>query len=438
MLTPWLHSTTLWLIVNTILLALITSFMLEFTNMGYEIKEQSDRIDVVDKLDAFTGRQANPDEQTNQNNQQNQNQQQNQNNQQNQKQHEKQESAEKDIVLLLGSSLSMYASSITDAKVFGEPALGSEAFSRYASFKYLDSKLEENSGPDTSGLNSNSSGSAVCNRRNFHTLNLSHPGCMISENLLLLQLALKAGIKPKMVFLWTAPRDFVDHLTNKFDQSKLAKVIIDRLSGRFWNFSRSATDNLESLTRTNLPLFAERDAVVKYFSTATMQTLATILHRPPYKPKSATIGGSFEFVKDSPGSPEMMAYCDANYKLRYLPLNEERYKQESEALTKIVALCRAENIPLLIVSMPLSAGNRNILPHSFIEKHRDMLARTAIATTNNGAGKQVLLLDLLEDEDFKADDYVDTVHLRSTGGIKLVDKIIAKVRSQGWLGAQTK
>jgi hypothetical protein len=163
-----------------------------------------------------------------------------------------------------------------------------------------------------------------------------------------------------------------------------------------------------------------------------MKKLAEILHRPPYKEKSATIGGSFEFVKDAPGSPEMMAYCDANYKLRYLPLNEERWQLESKALEKIVALCRSNDIPLLIVAMPVSEGNRAILPHSFIEKHLAMLAQTAAATQTNDK-KTVILLNLFEDPDFKADDYVDTVHLRSSGGLKLVDKLTDTIRSRGWL-----
>lgn len=371
-MTSYHKSTSIWLVVNTLILALASSYILEFTAIGCEISNQSDRLDVIDKIDQF------PKDTPN-------------------------------TVLMLGSSLGIFPAALADFKEFGEPKPGADKFLHYSSYRYLDKLLSTDSGSPVK------------------TLNLSNQGGMTSEDLLLLKGALKAGINPKLVILLTGPRDFLDHQTNKIGESKLSKALLVRISDSLWNFSDTATANLETLASRFLPLFLQRDAVTKFLTTGLKKTIAFVWNKP-YRDKPVSTGGSLESIKDEPGSPEMMDFYTANYKIRYLPIDWQRWKLESDALGQIVQICQQRKVPLLIVAMPLTSSNRDLLPADFIGKHQSMLAQLF----NNNKDSAVLL-DLFASDQFDIEDYMDTVHLRSCGGMKLAKMIQAKLAKLGWL-----
>lgn len=376
-MTSYHKSTSIWLVVNTLILALASSYVLEFTAIGYEISNQSDRLDVIDKIDQFPKNTPN-------------------------------------TVLMLGSSLGIFPAALADFKEFGEPKPGADKFLHYSSYRYLDKLLSTDSGSPVK------------------TLNLSNQGGMTSEDLLLLKGAFKAGVNPKLVVLLTGPRDFLDHQTNKIGESKLSKALLVRISDSLWNFSDTATANLETLASRFLPLFLQRDAVTKFLTTGLKKTIAFVCNKP-YRDKPVATGGSLESIKDEPGSPEMMDFYTANYKIRYLPIDWQRWRLESEALGQIVEFCQQRKVPLLIVAMPLTSSNRDLLPSDFISKHQSMLERLF----NNNQDSAVLL-DLFASDQFNIEDYMDTVHLRSCGGIKLAKMIQAKIAKSGWLSVGRK
>ncbi len=364
-MTSYHKSTSFWLVLNTVILALASSYVLEFTPLGFEISSQSDRLDVLDKIDEFP-------------------------------------KDNKGTILMLGSSLGIFPAALADFKTFGEPKPGADKFLHYSSYRYLDQLL------------STQADSPV------RTLNLSNQGGMTSEDLLLLKGAFKAGIKPKLVILLTGPRDFLDHQTNKVGESKLAKALLVRISESLWNTSETATANLETLASRFLPLFVERDAITKFLTARLKQTIAFISHKP-YREKPPATGGSLESIRDEPGSPEMMDFYTANYKIRYLPIDWKRWQLESTALKQIIEFCNSTGTPLLVVAMPLSKSNRDLLPEDFVEKHRTML--NDLAQGDQGRNKRILFLDLFNSEQFTINDYMDTVHLRSCGGIRLAREI---------------
>jgi hypothetical protein len=372
-MTSYYKSTSFWLVLNTVILALASSYILEFTPLGFEIANQSDRLDVLDKIDEFP-------------------------------------KDNNGTILMLGSSLGIFPAALADFKTFGEPKPGADKFLHYSSYRYLDQLL------------SSQANSPV------KTLNLSNQGGMTSEDLLLLKGAFKAGIKPKLVILLTGPRDFLDHQTNKIGESKLAKALLVRISESLWNASESATANLETLTSRFLPLFVERDAITKFLTARLKQTIAFISHKP-YREKLPPTGGSLESIRDEPGSPEMMDFYTANYKIRYLPIDWRRWELESNALKQILEFCNRKNTPFLLVAMPLSKSNRDLLPEDFVEKHRSMLKD--LAESAQDRKEKIVLLDLFDSEQFTINDYMDTVHLRSNGGIKLAKEIAQTIKQVG-------
>lgn len=378
-MTSFHNSTSIWLVVHTLILALVSSYILEFTPLGFEISNQSDRLDVLDKIDQF------PKDTPN-------------------------------TILMLGSSLGIFPAALADFKEFGEPKPGADKFLNYCSFRYLD-KLLSTQGDSP-----------------VKTLNLSNQGGMTSEDLLLLKGAFKAGIHPKLAILLTGPRDFLDHQTNKIGESKLSKALLVRISDSLWNFADTPTANLETLGSRFLPLFLQRDAVTKFLTTGLKKTIAFVWNKP-YRDKPAPTGGSLESIRDEPGSPEMIEFYTANYKIRYLPIDWQRWQLESAALEQIVEFCQSQKVPLLIVAMPLSKSNRDLLPDDFISKHKSMLAKE-VANKHTDKSNQVssaALLDLFDSDQFKIDDYMDTVHLRSCGGMKLARQLQSEIAARGWL-----
>ncbi len=374
-MTSYHKSTSFWLVLNTVILALASSYVLEFTPVGFEISNQSDRLDVLDKIDEFP-------------------------------------KDNKGTILMLGSSLGIFPAALADFKTYGEPKPGADKFLHYSSYRYLNQLLSTHADSPVK------------------TLNLSNQGGMTSEDLLLLKGAFKAGIKPKLVILLTAPRDFLDHQTNKVGESKLSKALLVRISESLWNASETATANLETLASRFLPLFVQRDAITKLLTARLKQTIAFISHKP-YREKLPPTGGSLESIRDEPGSPEMMDFYTANYKIRYLPIDWKRWKVESAALEQIVEFCNAKKTPLLLVAMPLSKSNRDLLPKDFIEKHRSML--NDHVKRDQDRKEKLVFLDLFDSEQFTIDDYMDTVHLRSCGGIKLAQQIHNQLTKSGWL-----
>lgn len=365
-MTSYHSSTSFWLVINTLILALASSYILEFTPLGFEIAKQSDRLDVLDKIDQF------PKDTPN-------------------------------TILMLGSSLGIFPAALADFKAFGEPKPGADKFLHYSSYRYLDQLISSRSNTPVK------------------TLNLSNQGGMTSEDLLLLKSAFKAGIHPKLVILLTGPRDFLDHQTNKIGESKLSKALLVRISDSFWNFSDTPTANLETIGSRFLPLFLQRDAVTKFLTTRLKQTIAFVSNKP-YRDKPLPTGGSLESIRDEPGSPEMMEFYTANYKIRYLPIDWQRWKLESAALEQIIKYCRSKEVPLLLVAMPLSQSNRALLPTDFVSKHQNML-NALVNREKVEKNNRILFLDLFASYHYKIDDYMDTVHLRSSGGIKLAKEI---------------
>lgn len=373
-MTSYYKSTSFWLVLNTAILALASSYILEFTPVGLEISQQSDRLDVLDKIDEFP-------------------------------------KDNKATVLMLGSSLGIFPAALADFKTYGEPRPGADKFLHYSSYRYLDKLLSAQADSP------------------IKTLNLSNQGGMTSEDLLLLKGAFEAGIKPKLVILLTGPRDFLDHQTNKIGESKLAKALLVRISHSLWNFAETPTANLETLASRFLPLFVQRDAITKFLTARLKQTIAFISHKP-YRDKPPPTGGSLESIRDEPGSPEMIDFYTANYKIRYLPIDWKRWKLESAALEQIVDFCNSKTIPLLLVAMPLSKSNRDLLPEDFVKKHRSML--NDLVNRETDTRNKIVFLDLFDSEQFTITDYMDTVHLRSCGGVKLAQLINNQLTKSGW------
>ncbi len=319
---------------------------------------------------------------------------------------------------------------MADYQTFGAPEPYSQLAAEYSEYKCLDQQISESSGKPT------------------RTVNLSNVAALISEDLLVAKEAVRLDGKPSLIILAIAPRDFLDHYTAAYHRSRLAQILITRQAGAYWNTSKSIQENLDTLICKIWPYYSQRveyrDLLIKiacesFNRSESLFSATKRLENPsqnpapkqtettkpevPQEDEKATVSAKPLVLTDDLASEDKLVKFDNDYRGRYLPIDSDRWKLEMESLRSFIQFCNEEKIPLLVVTMPITARNRNILPPAFLAEH--MKAVTEIATSS-----RTKFLNLMADERFAPSDFSDTVHLRSPGAIKLAKLISAEIQQQ--------
>jgi hypothetical protein len=363
--------------------------------------------------------------------------------------HYDQEHGNRPTIVLMGSSLAQYASTLCDFGRYGRPDLDKE-FATYSRFHNLDEAMARAAGSKQARI---------------ETANLSNSGAMISEDFLILKEVCAKKNPPLAVVLEIGPRDFIDNMTPDPYRSRLSQVLAKHQEPFSWRLDRSTTENLD-ITAEKLSLFYSmrgelHDVLVKmacdsfhHPASIYQATLMAKLAPPPVdvplaatKDSAAAQGqkssGKGELklghIDDAVGSEAMKAYSVNEYKGRYLPVNEKKWPVEVGCLKQIIAYCHDKKLPLVIVNMPLTERNLSVLPQDFRNKYEETIK--SICGTHQDSN--LTFIDLRQDGRFLPGDFRDTVHMRSTGGKKLADMIapivvakMARGEGQGNVQAQ--
>jgi hypothetical protein len=373
----------------------------ESTSLGVEINGPSERLFVLKKLDNLVKEKKVSRQQSN-----------------------------NDIVIL-SSSLGITSAAMTDSKEYGYPKLNSIDYMHYCGFRYLDEQIKKHTGQDV------------------RTINFANSAMMICEQFLLLKELVRVGVKPKLVILEIAPRDFLDHWTAAYNRSRLAQILIMRQTPLAWQFDKSIAANVEIFCSKLWLFYSQRvemkDYLVKIaceaFGRPATLFQAQVMQKMGIKPTPVvavsdkktdalsaekagdSIQNNIAKVVDAPPNAKTLEFSISDYRGRYLPLDKERWEQEFKAFEELLGYATDNKVPLLVVGMPLTKTNRELLPPDFLNEHRVRLVRKI------GASPKIVILDLLDSNKFTVQDYIDTVHLRSTGGSKLAEEISLKACS---------
>ncbi|MBX9723387.1 MAG: DUF1574 domain-containing protein [Candidatus Obscuribacterales bacterium] len=116
----------------------------------------------------------------------------------------------------------------------------------------------------------------------------------------------------------------------------------------------------------------------------------------------------------------------AEYRKRFRSRNEDVFATQQVFLEKLLQLAKDNDIKLLVVNMPVTQANLQLMPAGHYDKYISFL-KSATKREN------VAFIDLNGDERFLASDYYDTCHLRGTGGKKLVDAMVQEIAKQNEL-----
>ena len=112
----------------------------------------------------------------------------------------------------------------------------------------------------------------------------------------------------------------------------------------------------------------------------------------------------------------------ADYKRRYGKNKDYAWMLniQKEFFIKLTALAKARQIKLIILNMPLTKENRDMMPAGSYEQYQALLS-------NEAHKYGFLYLDLNQNPTFNKLDFYDTAHMNSAGGKKLLDILASTI-----------
>lgn len=105
------------------------------------------------------------------------------------------------------------------------------------------------------------------------------------------------------------------------------------------------------------------------------------------------------------------------YRMRYQPFKQKIFNTQSKYMDKFLTLAKQKGFRVIMVNMPLTKENTNLLPAGVYDKFVERVRELA---QNNGA----TFIDCNRDGLFTKADFCDPVHLHGPGGQKLL-RVIA-------------
>ena len=108
----------------------------------------------------------------------------------------------------------------------------------------------------------------------------------------------------------------------------------------------------------------------------------------------------------------------SEYRSRYRQFNHKLFEEQRSYLSDMMNICDKRHMKLIVVNMPVTAGNVNLMPPGFYEQY----LRT-VTTMSFGHGDT--FLDLNNPSVFTDDCFMDSVHLNGKGGVKFFEKLVS-------------
>jgi hypothetical protein len=327
-------------------------------------------------------------------------------------------------VALLGSSLMLSSINECDANFAGKNI---DASSHHQSL-YLDNKL----------------GTAFDG--NFRTFNLATPGQMPSDAYFLTKAMMQLGQHPKAIIYGIAPRDFLDsRLASPADTEPFRYlkrfVSASAVAYDVFGLERSALDNFLSNW-----LFLHQHAVdiQTAFSRRLDASLQSVLPAPrtntpftywdrvallsQYKAGELYPGAAVNSpVAWQPGTHWKRDNIE-DYLERYRKPNPESFNLQLRFLNRLISLCQDEKIEIVLVNMPLSSMNINILGQKRYAEFQSKIRTVCIA-------RNIKLIDLGGTLAFGNEYFEDSAHLNGFGGRRFLDLLTEKMKEDAQLAA---
>ena len=305
--------------------------------------------------------------------------------------------------LLVGSSIPMCAAACSDEgiakKVFHVD---------YDLFCY--SKAENLSRAISHALN-----------KEIKLFNFSGNGCMISDAKRIIDEALLLKPNFSLLVLAIAPRDFIDNTASPVDKTEYS---------RFFD-SQNAHPKYASVSQ-NLDAWAKKSSYF-YYTRSDYRFLLTALTTSIFK-RGKDLYDATHFANDdnlfqiskleknnklanSSATREILDKDLSQYKKRYLPIDQTRYTKEFESLQAILREAKDKKLQVILIDMPLTEANLNLLPIDFRVQHKERLQRLVSQFSNSK------YMDLNQSTGFRDADFRDSAHLNGGGSNRFIEQV---------------
>jgi hypothetical protein len=200
----------------------------------------------------------------------------------------------------------------------------------------------------------------------------------------------------------------------------------DFYAGVFWNYYHDRAkvkSHFEGLAMNVLGRSMSKDAV------AVAAVSAPDLTQPPRRTKRKDGSARGFQVNDESWQRDLN-----NYRIRYNPPNFSKLEKQSEQLKRIAAMLEKGGSHFLVVSMPLSEDNRELISPELLaayQKKLEELNGTSHSVSLIDTASSVTIIDLIANSDFEKSTFLDTAHLNGAGATKLDHKLVGSM-NQNW------
>jgi hypothetical protein len=299
-------------------------------------------------------------------------------------------SGEKPEIVILGSSLMLYPATLCDLQMEGKRPVDNNWYAaifmpEYSRASYFEKLLDKQSD------------------LNRHITNLAVASSLMSDHSLLLDSIVNARKNPQLVICGIAPRDFIDNNQPDPTQTPVHKLLADLRPELVPAITKPSvesfvTDNLLRIKRafTCLRLSANR-------------IFCAFVRRPENDYAAKMIPGVLNL-------PESKAKDLVLYDKVYNPVKQARLTQQAASLEHMLQVAQKNQIKVLLVNMPVTVENADLLPVSTLARYNHTVSD--IATKY-----QVTLLDLQRSPQFDSADFIDSCHLNARGGAKFYEQL---------------
>jgi hypothetical protein len=356
---------------------------------------------------------------------------------------------ERPRVVLLGSSLVMFPFWAMDAGI--DPKIADIA--HYHRSMALSRALSPDPGQGAgagAGLQSVAArGSATGSTPgSVPVFNLASAGQMSSDTYLYVNEFLSGTSKPDVVVLGFAPRDFGDaNLTSPMSTVSFKRIVnLQNLAkykatflphfneqvefianevcyfyGRRWRMQRESDRLMEKLSaaitaRCGVGGGGNGGAGNGAVNGSLSQTPGVVFAGEPGADITRRLTG---FAR------ERWVSSLREYRSRYKGIGDRDISVQMSCLERTLKLCQERGIKVVLVNLPLTRANRELMPEHFYQRFSGELAAAAARHKSD-----VSFFDLSLDKRFTDYDFWDTVHMNQLGGAKLLDIIVPTIKGQ--------
>lgn len=309
-------------------------------------------------------------------------------------------------VVLMGSSLMRTAAEVSDMSINKE--LREARFANdYDKATFFENQLRK-----ALGINVN-------------VLNMALRGCMASDYQLIFQRAVELGKRPNFVIVATAPAEFMSNDQPLVDNTYVHQSLLKYKFPQGKPFYEAAAQSVERAMAPH-----DLDAVEKFFGYMRLHGAAYLSdvtgHPTDLFRAAAYKDNKVQMLPTAYASKTRLDMEDAvsdtvkknnpladlpHYKMRYYPPNVKLYNQHEHNFGEMIRLAHENDIPLVVINMPITAPNRDLVDPTLRNRYYNFLKETT-------EKYHVAYMDMDDHNMFSLTDFEDCSHLNGRGAKK--------------------